>query len=324
MSFSLRELAAPVHAPGPAIEWEEVNCLLCGSHRWSPLLEAPDNIATGPGLWFAVVRCEDCGLCFTNPRPNAQSMGQFYPASYWPHRAPRPPYLHGGQLRPIRKWCPPRKDRTVLSWHGEGRLLDFGCGGGLFLQRMHREGWRVTGLDVCPAAVQGIRAQLGLPALVGTLPHPELAPESFDVITMWHSLEHVHNPRQVLQETYFLLAPGGKLLVAVPNIDGLPFRWFGSSWYGLDLPRHLTHFSPLTLRWMLERAGFQVGAVRFVRQSGWMRCSARLACQRSPAPQGRPSWHGWLQAKHVSRLATWYTYCTRQCDCILMTATRAG
>ena len=143
----------------------------------------------------------------------------------------------------------------MIPWHGRGRLLDFGCGGGAYLERMHRQGWDVTGLDVSAAAVECVRTRLGLRALLGTLPHPELKPATFDVVTMWHSLEHVHEPLEVLRAAHQLLAPGGKLLVATPNIDSLPFRWFGQAWYGLDLPRHLTHFSSRTLRRLLERAG---------------------------------------------------------------------
>src|SRR4051794_29751576 len=67
---------------GPVVEWEEPDCLLCGGQRWTPVLEAPDRAPGGTGLWFAVVQCLDCGLCFTNPRPSAASIGQFSPATY--------------------------------------------------------------------------------------------------------------------------------------------------------------------------------------------------------------------------------------------------
>lgn len=321
MSFRTRERAAPAASPGSVLVWEEPNCLLCGSRRWHPLLEAPDNLAGSGGLWFAVVKCQDCGLCFTNPRPDAQSIGRFYPAGYWPQRAPGPDLTGDNQGRPLRRWCRPWKERRLLSRHRHGRLLDFGCGEGAFLDRMDRNGWDVTGLDAFPAPVHRIRARLGLPVLVGTLPHPQLRPASFDVITMWQSLEHVHYPREVLQEAHDLLAPGGKLLVAVPNIESVPFAWFGQSWFGLDLPRHLTHFSPVTLRWMLERTGFRVGPVRMIRQSGWMRASAHIASQGGR--KLRSDWLRLFRNKHVSRLGTWYTYFTQQCDCLMVTAERA-
>jgi len=319
MSFFPRDLAAPAEPAGPLVEWEEPDCLLCGGHTWSPLVEAPDTTAGGTGLWFAVVQCHDCGLCFTNPRPNTNTIGQFYPAIYRPHRAPTPEERVNWRPRfRTRYWRSPRKERQILPWHGQGRLLDFGCGGGSFLERMHRQGWQVTGLDVSTTAIQRVRLELGLRALVGTLPHPSLEPGSFDVITMWHSLEHVHHPAEILQEAYRLLAPGGKLVIAVPNIDSMPFRWFGHAWYGLDLPRHLIHFAPWTLHLMLQRTGFRVGPIEMVRHSDWLRYSARLACQSAP----KPHWHRWIKLKLISRLATWYSYLTQQTDCMMVTAER--
>jgi SAM-dependent methyltransferase len=301
------------------VEWEEPDCLLCGGQRWTPVLEAPDRAPGGTGLWFAVVQCLDCGLCFTNPRPSAASIGQFYPVGYAPHHLPRPGKRTRARRPPrLPPWARPRGVRRSLAWHGEGRLLDFGCGGGSFLQRMHRQGWQVTGLDVSPEAVRRVRNGLGLPALLGTLPHPELPPESFDIITMWHSLEHVHRPMAVLEEAYRLLAPGGKLVVAVPNIDSLAFRWFGASWYGLDLPRHLTHFAPWSLEMMLQNVGFTVGPIRMVPHTNWLHSSAKL----SVGARGTPRWHRLFTARSLSRLATWYCYFTAQSDAMVVTAHR--
>lgn len=316
MIFSERDLLEPAVESVSTIEWEETNCLLCGGGKWSQLVEAPDNFPGGKGLWFAVVQCLDCGLCFTNPRPSARTMSQFYPPSYKPHRAPNARNRKKLNRRPVgfRAWL--RKERQALAWHGHGRLLDFGCGAGSFLERMHRRGWQVTGLDANPAAVERIRSEMGLEALVGTLPHPALSSASFDVVTMWESLEHVHDPLKVLKQAKRLLVPGGKLIVTVPNIDSLAFRTFGHAWYGLDLPRHLTHFAPWTLRILLHRAGFSPGPIRMVRHSHWLRWSAKLA-----ARYAQPTlWHRLLQTKPVSRLLTWYSSWSRQADCMFVIA----
>ena len=318
MSFSPRDLAVSCTASGPVLEWEETDCLLCGGRRWTLLVEAPDTTAGGTGLWFAVVQCHDCGLCFTNPRPTPESIGQFYPDVYRPHHASKSRKRPRWRLRLPTPWRQRGKDYPVIPRHGEGRLLDFGCGGGRYMERMHREGWQVTGLDTSEAAIRRVRNECGLPGLVGSLPHPELEPGGFDVVTMWHSLEHVHTPLAILREAHRVLAPGGQLVIAVPNIDSAPFRWFGRAWYGLDLPRHLTHFTPATLHLMLERAGFRPNPVRMVRHSDWMRQSAKLARRYR---QG-PPWRRWLTAKPAARLASWYTYVTRQTDCLLVTATR--
>ena len=136
---------------------------------------------------------------------------------------------------------------------------------------------------------------------------------------MWQSLEHVHDPQEVLSEARRTLAPGGKLIVATPNIDSLPFRWFGHAWYGLDLPRHLTHLAAWTLRLMLHRArlprrsGFAWSATAV----GCVECPGRLlrALQQRLAPLA-------TQGARPRTLATWFSYVTRQCDCMTATAWR--
>ncbi len=301
-------------APGPYLHWEETKCLLCGGSRSRTLLEAPDTQA-GTGYWFPVVQCDDCGLCYTNPRPRQLSLVQFYPDDYRPHQVKSPGSR--GLLKRLLSWFPWR--RAPIPWHGHGRLLDFGCGGGSFLQEMRARGWKVTGIDLAADTVHRLRETTGLEVFDGTLPHPELFPATFDVVTMWHSLEHVARPKEVLSEAHRLLVPGGKLVVAVPNIDSLAFRMFGQMWFGLDLPRHLTHFAPWTLHVMLERTGFKVDRIRMVRHSAWLRHSARLACMTGRAT----SIHRWLRGKPLSRLAAWYSCLTGQSDCMLATATAA-
>jgi SAM-dependent methyltransferase len=135
---------------------------------------------------------------------------------------------------------------------------------------------------------------------------------------MWHSLEHVHWPLQVLREVFRLLVPGGHLLIAVPNIDSLSFRWFGSAWYGLDLPRHLLHFSPWTLHLMLEQVGFRVSPIRLIPHRRWCQISSRLSYHQG----GSPRWHRLLAFKPLSHLATWYGHLTGQSDAIVVRGQR--
>ena len=212
---------------------------------------------------------------------------------------------------------PCNERRGEMPWHGQGRLLDFGCGGGAFLKTMADRGWQVTGLDASVGAAKSVQEDLGLTVLTGSLPHPELMPGSFDVVTMWQSLEHVHRPLAVLREAYQLLVPGGRLIVATPNIESLPFYWFGSSWFGLDLPRHLTHFTPKSLREMLETTGFRVGTVRLLRHSDWLRSSARQSVS-----QGGGLWARLLRWKPVAKAAAWGCYAVGMSDCMMAVAER--
>lgn len=307
-------------SPAAAVAWDETHCPLCGHVDADCIQEAQDPTpAEGDGLWFAVVQCRHCSLRYTNPRPDAACIGRFYPGDYKPHRRPRKmdadrPSSWWGRLsgRSVER-------RGELPWEGPpGRLLDFGCGGGSFLKRMAERGWHVTGLDAAVGAVREVQESLGLTALVGSLPHEGLAPASFEVVTMWHSLEHVHDPLAILAEAYRLLTPGGKLIVACPNIDSWPFRWFGPAWFGLDLPRHLVHFTPKTLTDAMESSGFRVESVRPIRHGDWLRSSAKLAMKKGTANL----WHRPLAWKPMAKLGAWLTYLAGQSDCMIAVARR--
>jgi 2-polyprenyl-3-methyl-5-hydroxy-6-metoxy-1,4-benzoquinol methylase len=178
--------------------------------------------------------------------------------------------------------------------------------------------WRVTGIDLYSPHV-GRNEPEEIRLLAGTLPHPALSPNSFDVITMWHSLEHVPAPRHLLEEARKLLTWNGKLVVAVPNLDSLGFRIFRSHWCGLDLPRHLTHFTSWTLQLMLERCGFRVESVQMQTHSGWLRRSS-LYANSDPCSRALQRW---LSGKLLSRLAASYAGWTRQADAIVVTSTPA-
>jgi 2-polyprenyl-3-methyl-5-hydroxy-6-metoxy-1,4-benzoquinol methylase len=311
---------SPTLATDPPIQWDDSPCPLCGHEDAAVSMESRDpSPITGPGLVFAIVQCRRCGLSYTNPRPDYESITGFYPTDYRPHRRPRDNRSQASRLWRTRitgRSSPER--RGTIPWHGRGRLLDFGCGGGGFLRRMAERGWSVTGLDSSAAAVETIRNDLGLNCLHGTLPHPELQPCSFDVITMWHSLEHVHEPLAVLRDAFELLAPGGKLIVACPNYESWPARWFGSTWFGLDLPRHLTHFTKHTLTEMLATAGFRIESHRDLRAGTWVRSSVQLTER-----YGQPAiWHKPLTWKPLSKFVSWLSYLAGRSDCQMVVAVR--
>src|SRR5262249_17365759 len=105
-----------------------------------------------------------------------------------------------------------------------------------------------------------------------------------------------------------------KLVISVPNIDSLPFRWFGRHWFGLELPRHLTHFTPGSLLAMLQRCGFATEPIQHIRHADWLRTTARRACTAQAQP---PLWQRMLRFRVPANLVTWYSYFTLQSDCIL-------
>ena len=290
--------------------FERIPCSRCGGGEFTIAHSGKDWILNQP-VTMQVVRCNACGLHFTNPRPTLDRLGEYYPSEYAPHQrdeadgegrergwlreqvlrqaygAPhrRPSGLAQLTARSVMLIKPARSFGFGVTWRGEGKLLDFGCGAGKFLRRMHAVGWDVTGIDFSPSAVEAVKKS-GLKALQGTLPHPELASEAFDVITMRHSLEHVPAPLDVLRAARDLLRPGGQLVIQVPNYASWEVDYFGDASPRLDLPRHLTHFTPDTLRGMLGAAGFKSIDVRQVCRSNWLKKAAKLSDRRPPARLG--------------------------------------
>jgi SAM-dependent methyltransferase len=284
--------------PAPIPEgFERVACPGCDGDQFTVAREGRDWYLDNTRAVF-VVRCNTCGLHYTNPRPSEAHVGVYYPQDYPPHlRDANEPedgvpsgmkslalrYAFGspgvqpkGLSRALAAFLctlkSPQKFGAGIPYHGRGRLLDFGCGNGKFLRRMASLGWDVTGLDIGQQAVDAVRAS-GLRAIQGTLPHPDLQARSFDVITMRQSLEHVHNPRSVLAAAYSLLSPNGLLLVNVPNYDSWEIRYFGDASLSLQLPRHLLHFTPDTLANLLRKSGFSVLSMNQICRASWIKRS---------------------------------------------------
>jgi 2-polyprenyl-3-methyl-5-hydroxy-6-metoxy-1,4-benzoquinol methylase len=311
----------PVLASPVAVVWEETACTLCGRDQAELIAEAADPLPPeGGGLRFALVRCRHCGLTYTNPRPSPESISRFYPSDYSPHQR-RP----AARRRRVRPWlwhrlfgrpCPER--RGYIRGMKPGRLLDVGCGGGSYLKRMADLGWAVTGLDPAAGVVQAVRDSVGCEVFVGTLPHPDLGPGTFDLVTLWQVLEHVHEPLATLREVRRLLVPGGRVVVAVPNFASLPAKWFGPHWFGLDLPRHLTHFTPATLRDTLRAAGFLVESLRGLVHGDWLRKSA---ARKLRSGQGGVA-SRLLRWKPAARAVAWACYALGRAEALVAVARR--
>ncbi|MEX0718609.1 MAG: class I SAM-dependent methyltransferase [Planctomycetaceae bacterium] len=296
----------PVRAAEPQVELERADCPLCGRDDARPVISAPDR-TTGIGGEFHVVRCRACGAQYTNPRPTPETIGLFYPRGYSPwneneeRRPARARFMKSLERAVLETWLGyprtapreplprplaarlglllirrSRQRQSWIPWRAPGRLLDFGCGGGSFLMRMREFGWDVRGMDVSAECARAVTERTGIPVDVGTLPHPDVRPESFDAITLWNALEHVHSPRATLRAVREALSPGGLVVVGVPNIDSWTFREFGTDWHPLELPRHLTHFTPETLSRMLEAEGFRLLSLEHVSRPGFLRHSVEL------------------------------------------------
>jgi SAM-dependent methyltransferase len=234
-------------------------CECCGNAHSTHLFSGPDRLM-GYGGSFSFVRCNNCGLCYQSPRLPWHKLAPYYEGDYSAYD--RLVREYPSPLRRMSKRVGVLKQRWFVErFRKGGQLLDVGCGTGLFLEEMQRnKRWQLTGLEPTTRAAHYMHEQLGIPVVQETFENAHLPPESLDVITLWHVLEHVYAPRYTLRKAWQALKPGGFLFFAIPNYESLSRVAFGRHWVGWDVPRHLYIFPRPVVQRLVAEAGFRVVA----------------------------------------------------------------
>ncbi|HSR66832.1 MAG TPA: class I SAM-dependent methyltransferase [Acidobacteriota bacterium] len=241
-------------------------CPLCGSGESLSLCKAPDRQSPQrPRPRWEVRRCRQCGIGWTHPQPTPEQIRQAYPSAYLGDTEKTMLEFRRGKLQKSRSWRNETDKVRHLERHLQrGRILDVGCADGKFLWALDPQRWQRCGLEFLEETVGLVSREMpGLQLTAGRLGQESLPESSFDAVTLWHVLEHLPRPPQALQRLNALLKPGGFLLLAVPNLDSLQARLFARHWMGLDVPRHLFHYSPHVLSKLVEDAGFTLVEQRF-------------------------------------------------------------
>lgn len=214
------------------------SCPSCGHPKFNNHLIASDHAHTGES--FALVQCDKCELVFTNPRPTQHTIAPYYGSEDYISHTNKTSGLVGIAYRIVRNITLRQKEK-LISKHSptQGSLLDFGCGTGFFLQYCMRKGWSTEGMEPDP------KAAVAATKNAGTTIHQTLdeIKGSFDVITAWHVLEHVHDLSETLRQLKSLLNENGRLVIALPNVNSWDAKHYKENWAGLDVPRHLYHFT---------------------------------------------------------------------------------
>ncbi|MDH5781981.1 MAG: class I SAM-dependent methyltransferase, partial [Dehalococcoidia bacterium] len=230
---------------------ESVACNLCGSKCTSLLFVAQDYISRE---YFNVVKCDVCGLVYTNPRPSSEEIDKFYAQHYYGRQNLRFKALVEVPIRLFRR----QRSRKILRLMDSGRILDVGCGRGRMLDEFKRRGWETFGTELSEQAAGAAREEFGLNVRSIPLEDWGFEDKFFDAITLWHVLEHLPDPRGTLREVSRILKDDGLLVVSTPNFDSFQAKVSKEKWFHLDVPRHYYHFSTGTLTQMLESVGFRV------------------------------------------------------------------
>jgi 2-polyprenyl-3-methyl-5-hydroxy-6-metoxy-1,4-benzoquinol methylase len=236
-------------------------CPVCSSTDIKHQLTAKDY--TVSRKQFAVWHCNACTARFTQDVPAPDAIGAYYASENYISHSDTKRGIINSLYHLVRKRTLGAKRRLVINQTGtvKGTILDIGCGTGAFLQTMQEADWNITGLE--PDVVARTKAS----ELYNIQPQEpaklfELPAGSFNAITMWHVLEHVHELHTYIRQIAALLATNGKAFIAVPNYTSKDADIYKEYWAAYDVPRHLYHFSPQSMENLLSQQGLKLTAVK--------------------------------------------------------------
>lgn len=217
---------------------ESIACYNCGSNENS-LRYSHDG--------WNVVNCNSCGFVFTNPRPTLESLPSYYDQNYFDSGR----FNHTGQGKF------PSRLRDIYRYKKSGSILEIGCAQGHFLHYMSRLGWTVEGVEISQDGCEHIRKTYQWPVFNGDFLEFE-SDKKFDVICMYHVLEHVPEPLKVIEKAKAMLKENGIMVIEVPNINGFDMKNPERRKWSYDLPVHLTHYTPAILKQLLRKFGYSI------------------------------------------------------------------
>lgn len=230
-------------------------CPLCGGAHLKRAMTCTDFYASGEQ--FDLYTCEDCGFTFTQGVPVEAEIGRYYETPDYISHSDTKKGVMNSVYHWVRGYMLKRKARLVAheAHRKTGRLLDIGTGTGYFADTMKRGGWQVEAIEKNAHARAFAKEHFGLEVKLDTA-LKDFEPDSFDVITLWHVMEHLEPLNEVWETLNSLLTEKGVLIVAVPNCSSYDARKYGAYWAAYDVPRHLWHFTPGTIQQLGSKHGF--------------------------------------------------------------------
>lgn len=234
-----------------------VACPLCSSTELVHEFTCTDHFLSGET--FPVVKCDQCGFTFTQDHPGENEAGKYYESEDYISHSDTSKGLTNKLYRFARNFMLKRKVRLVVKVTGQnrGNLLDIGSGTGYFVNAMKNAGWKAEGIEINKKAREFSIAKFGID-VYDPSDLSNLKPGNYDCITLWHVLEHFHDPDVYMREIARLLKPGGRCIIALPNSNSYDARHYREFWAAWDVPRHLWHFTPETFRKFCEKSTFEL------------------------------------------------------------------
>ncbi len=240
---------------------EHSQCPACLSKKITFYKSIKDHSVSGES--FDVYECSLCTFRFTQHIPEKTSIGRYYQSENYISHTDSKKGLFNVTYQLVRSFALKNKRKLIekISGLSSGNILDYGCGTGAFLYEMSNNGWKVDGIEPDPGASAKAAALTHI-EIRNTDEISNFKSAHFDVISLWHVLEHVHELDDTLLMLKNALKSGGKMVIAVPNYTSRDAQIYDQTWAAYDVPRHLYHFSPLAMRTLMNRLGLEVECIK--------------------------------------------------------------
>ena len=240
-------------------------CPVCGCGNHKPVFECKDYFALGET--FMIKQCDACGFRFTDNFPDEEEIGRYYKADDYVSHTDTQAGLINKIYHFARSIMLKQKGRLAegiykengVDVNGEDKnLLDIGCGTGYFLNEMKSRGWKVKGVEKSADAREVAEKNFGIELAddISVLSSDVSNKQRFDIITLWHVLEHLHDVNGALKNIREMLKDEGTLILALPNSSSFDADKYREYWAAYDVPRHLWHFTPDTISRLAVKNGF--------------------------------------------------------------------
>jgi len=236
-----------------------ISCPACGETKLLAFLAAKDYTVSKER--FEITRCDACQLLFTNPRPSATEASPYYKSENYISHSDTQEGIINKLYHIVRNFTLKQKTRWIeKEKRGNLELLDIGCGNGHFLHACQKAGWKISGMELDPVTASRAESMLGIDIYSSIKNIPKN--EKFDLISLWHVLEHVYELDEYFKFFASRIAQNGVLILALPDAASFDARYFKEYWAAYDVPRHIYHFEPNTITFLAKKYGFTLKSTR--------------------------------------------------------------
>lgn len=267
---------------------EKIKCPICNKNKFEPVLTGQDNLYHIKGS-FNLVKCSQCSLLLTNPRPNQQEIKKFYPPNYAPYQLDIKKTNLITKLKInfpfIYKIIYPKDTVDINSKTKKINALEIGYGSSNFLYELKilHPKWSISGTDFKPQNINKLK-KYGINIFPSNLKKIPIESNSIDIVYGWMILEHIHNINQALSEIHRILKKNGNFCFSVPNTNSWGYNFFKKNWFALQLPTHLYHFTPTSLSKLLNKNKIKIQKIIYQKSLANLFYSLQITISNSNLP----------------------------------------